>query len=111
MSAKVKLRGKLPGNEDINGLDAMVDELLATPEKVRAYLMLGDVDSITDNVATGDRVPRVEVRRIEYIGEAGNLPAEVKDLFLRLAEERTGKAPLPLDWTKSEAATDGTGPV
>lgn len=111
MSAKVKLRGKLPGDEAINGVDAMVDELLATPEKVRAYLVLADVDSITDNVATGERVPRLEARRIECLGEADSLSAEIKDLFLRLAEKRTGKAPLPIDWTESDAATDGTGPV
>lgn len=100
MSAKLKLTSKLPGNEDINGLDAKVDEFLATPEKVRLVLGWVDVKEVHDVTATGDRIPVLQWRRLELVGEADNAPPELKELALRLYEERTGKAPLPINLTE-----------
>lgn len=97
MSATVKLSGKLPGDPDINGLDAHRDDLLKTPEKVRLVLGWVDVDKITEVVATGEHVPTLVFRRLELVGDADNAPPELKELALRLYEARTGKSPLPID--------------
>lgn len=97
MSAKVKLSGALPGNEDINGLDAIADQLVETPEKLHLCIAWLDVQYIRDVTDTGERIPVTRIRRIEVAGDADNAPQELKDLVLRLQEKRTGKTPLPID--------------
>lgn len=102
MSAKVKLSGKLPGDEDINGLDATVSNLIEHPEKLRLGLVWYDVSQIADITDTGARVPTVRVRRFEPAGTADDAPQELRDMALRLFEERTKKTPLPIGQTEYE---------
>lgn len=97
MSATVKLSSALPGDEEINGLDAIVDELVATPSRIVVGLVWLDVPTITDNTETGARVPTVRVRRIEPLGGVQEIPDEVRKLAARAHEERTGRTPLPFD--------------
>jgi len=105
MSAKVKLSGALPGNEEINGLDAIADKLVEAPETL--WLVLGwiDVKDVKDVTDTGERIPTTRFRRIEVVSKASEAPQELRNMVLRLAEERTGKTPLPID--AYAAATDG----
>lgn len=105
MSAKVKMSGALPGNDEINGLDAIADQLVETPEKLRLCLVWLDVQYVRDVTDTGERIPVTRIRRIEVAGDADNAPQELKDLVLRLNEKRTGKTPLPIDRLAPE--TDG----
>lgn len=105
MSAKVKLGSALPGNEDTNGLDYIADKLVSQPEALRLCLAWVDVKEIRDVTDTGERVPVVRVRRIEYVADAKEAPQELRDLALRLSEERTGKTPLPID--RYDVDTDG----
>jgi hypothetical protein len=105
VSAKVKLSGALPGDEEINGLDAIAEKLVETPEKLRLCLMWLDVREIRDVTDTGERVPVLRVRRVEVAGDADDAPQELRDMVLRLAEARTGKTPLPID--RVQAVTDG----
>lgn len=109
MSAKVKLSGKLPGDEVVNGLDAIRDQLLEVPEKVRVSLIWHDVVSINHDVATGEDVPRVEVRKWIPIGTADAIPQELIDFALKADAERLGREPLPFEST--EPADLNSGPV
>jgi hypothetical protein len=104
VSAKVKLSGALPGDE-YNGLDSIAKQLVETPERLQLCLVWLDVRKIEDMTDTGERIPVVRVRRTEPVGDAKSAPQELRDLALRLYEERTGKAPLPIDRVEHE--TDG----
>jgi hypothetical protein len=103
----VRLSSALPGNDDINGLDHIAAELVEHPEKLRLVLAWVDVSEVRDVTDTGARVPVVRWRRIEPVGDANNAPQELRDMALRLYEERTGKTPLPID----RLAFDTDGPV
>lgn len=97
MSAVAKLRAKLPGNPDINGLDGIAAELLKTPETVRCAFIWYDVSTIVEDVATGNHVPTIEVRRFEPIGAAEAVPTEIREAVAAMADKRLGKQALPFD--------------
>ena len=97
MSAKVKLGAKLPGDEEINGLDAWADRMVEQPERVLLALVWLDVRKIEDVTDTGERIPVTRVRRIEVVSTAKEAPQELRDMALRLHTERTGKTPLPIE--------------
>lgn len=97
MSALVKLSSALPGDEEINGLDSMAEELVESPSRIVVGLVWLDVPTITDNTETGARVPTVRIRRIEPLGGVDEIPAEIRKLAARLHEERTGRVPLPFE--------------
>jgi len=97
MSASVTLSGKLPGHEDVNGLDAIVEDLVDDPTTIRVALLWIDVPKITDNTETGARVPTVRVRRVEPLGTLDDIPDVVRDLAIKAHEARTGRTPLPFD--------------
>lgn len=105
MSAKVRLAGALPGDEEINGLDAWAERMVEQPERVLIGLVWLDAREIKDVTDTGARIPVARVRRIEIVSTAKEAPQELRDLALRLHEERTGKTPLPIE------SLGGTGPV
>lgn len=95
MSAQVKLSSKLPGDPEINGLDAHAGDLheeitlvaitWITPRELRKV------------IATGEEVPIVEIRRIEPIGTPDQVPQAIIDLAAQLHERRTGRTALPID--------------
>lgn len=95
MSAIIKLSSKLPGDEEINGLDNQVAHFLddQTPVLCLAWVV---AKHVTRNIETGDEVPTVEVRRIEPIGTPDVVPQHVQDLAAELYEARTGRNPLPI---------------
>ncbi|MDO5677488.1 MAG: hypothetical protein Q4G35_08290 [Propionibacteriaceae bacterium] len=95
MSALVKLSSKLPGDEEINGLDAIADEL--QEETTIVALVWISPREVRRVIATGNRVPIVEIRRIEPLGEPSDLPAELVQLVLDQQAQRTGRTPLPID--------------
>lgn len=96
MSATVKLSSKMPGDEEINGLDSIQDQLL-NPEQVVAAIVWFVPTKVTEDLATGERVPTVEVRRVEPIGTPAQVPQEVQTLAANLYERRTGRNPLPFE--------------
>lgn len=95
MSAIIKLSSKLPGDEEINGLDAIVEHFKDSEEPVLvlAWVVSKQVTRIT---GTDEEVPTVEVRRVEPIGTADDVPQTVQDLAAELYERRTGRNPLPI---------------
>ena len=114
MSARVRLTGKLPGDEPVNGIDPLAEELCErwfagdsnNPAsvlvigvlKVRSFQLLRDQDGMR-------RVPTMEFTRLEPLGLLGRdgtphiAVAEIEDQqrLLDAAEERTGATPLPID--------------
>lgn len=97
MSAVVKVAGKMPADDDLNGLDATVSQLLGNPEKLQAAVVFYNVGKITTTPETGTEIPTVVLRRFEPIGEAGKLGDAVIEVMMSAAKKRTGKEPLPFD--------------
>lgn len=97
MSAVVKVSGKLPGDDEINGLDAEHDALIADPKAVRVGIVWYQAVDETTNYLTGDVVPRIEFRRFEPLGRLEDVPDVVRDLVLKATQTRTGRTPLPFD--------------
>lgn len=97
MSAVVRLAAKLPGNDEINGLDHIAGDLCANPGEPIFALVWFDVSKVTTDVDSGTRVPTVRVRRVEPVGPIGQVPDFVRSLARQLEEKRTGRAPLPFE--------------
>ncbi|PFG16311.1 hypothetical protein ATK74_0845 [Propionicimonas paludicola] len=114
MSQKLKLAGKLPGNEMINGLDPLAEQLAARwndsdAENPAAVLVIGIMRVRKLEVVAGDdgrqHVPTLELSRVEPLGVLGaeNIDGlglasvEHQKILLRAAEARTGDTPLPID--------------
>ena len=95
MSDAVRLSSRLSKDEETNGLDSLQGDLLQNPHQVVCALTWLVVDTITEDVETGDRVPRMVVKRIEPIATVDKVPDEIVKLALELNEKRTGKRPLP----------------
>ena len=96
MSQNVRLSSKLPGEEEINGLDHLATAgNLHDPETPICCVVWVVPSKITEDLATGVRVPTVEIRRIEPIGRPSQVPQAIIDLAAELYEKRTGKNPLP----------------
>jgi hypothetical protein len=107
VSRKVALRAKLPSDEAFNGLDALHEELLNDGATPRAAVIIFDVYKDEKVVATGDQTAVIEIRRVEPIGLASEIPGPIRDAIVKLVDERTGKQPLPFDQVErisSEAA-------
>lgn len=97
MSAVVKLASALPGDFETNGLDAQAPALLDDPKALRVAVIWFDVAKVTEDVDSGAHVPTVRVRRIEPLGEAGDVTQAVKDIVGEAMQERTGRSPIPFD--------------
>lgn len=106
MSDTVKLSGKLPGNLETNGLDAIAPQLLDDPEQIRVGLIWFDTSKITTNTDTGDHVPTVRVRRIEPVGTIDTYPDGFAELASAAFSDRTGRD--PIDVGQVEATPDHT---
>lgn len=96
MSAIVKLSSKLPGDAEINGLDAINNQLMESTEPVVVIAWVVPT-KITEDIATSERVPTVEVRRVEPIGYPADVPKAIHDIAADRYEKRTGRDPLPMD--------------
>lgn len=107
MSAVVKLSTKLPGDDDTNGLDALAGKLVDDPETIRLAVVWLDVSKVTVETDSGAHIPTVRVRRIEPIGDVGDVSDAVRKLVDQAQEERTGRRPLPMDVIEVEDTTGG----
>lgn len=102
MSAAVKLGSKLPGETEINGVDAIAAELVDDPEQIRVALVYFDVRKIEDDTDSGDRVPTIRVRRFEPIGTLEDAPKSVRDVMSKAFAERTGRKAIPWEIATAE---------
>lgn len=97
MSQLIRLSSKLPGDEEVNGLDSLHEMLVDDPSQVVCAITWFVVPKVTRVTATQEEVPTLEIRRVEPIGTIGNTPAEVQRLAADLYEKRTGHNPLPFE--------------
>lgn len=95
MSAVVKLTSALPGDEEYNGLDAIIEALLEHPEAIRSAYIEFDVAFTKDVTDTAKKIPHVRVRRFEPLGEAGQIKEELRRAYEKAFAARTGREPLP----------------
>jgi hypothetical protein len=92
----VKLSGSLPG-DDRNGLSALATQMLDNPEATHIVVAVVDCTKITTDVASGDVVPTARICAIEAFNGATADAAELRRLWRRAYERRTGKVELPLE--------------
>ena len=97
MSATVKLSPKLPGDPEINGLDAFADHLLNPDHEMLVCVVYVDAAKSTKDYDTGTEVPLARIRRIEPLGVIGQVSDTVRDAVAAAEEERTGRKPLPFE--------------
>lgn len=97
MSATVKLMAKLPGDPEINGLDAYRDHLLDPEADMLVCVVYIDAQGADDDFDAGTRVPRARVRRIEPLGVIDEVPQAVRDAMAEAETARTGRKPLPFE--------------
>jgi len=97
MSATVKLSSALPGDEEINGLDALRDQLVNEPDRIVVGLVWLDVPKINVDTEKDTEVPVVRIRRIEPLGDVASIPDAVRKLAAKAHENRTGRTPLPFE--------------
>lgn len=106
MSASVKLSSKLPGDGEINGLDAYASRLLEDPQELLPCFVLLDVGTEILNIDAGTRVPVARIRRIEPLGDTlTDVPQAVRDCVAAAEESRTGRKAIPFGMVEvTEAA-------
>ena len=97
MSAKVKLSQALPGDPEINGLDAFAGHLLDPDHEMLVCVVYVDAGKAIEDFDEGTRVPVARVRRIEPLGVIAEVPQAVRDAMAAAEQERTGRKPLPFE--------------
>lgn len=92
----VTLSGSLPA-DDRNGIGALSAALVSDPEAVHVVVALVDCTKITTKVESGDIVPTARIRAIEaFVGHTADAK-ELRRLWRRAFERRTGQVELPLE--------------
>lgn len=97
MSARVKLSSALPGDAEVNGLDAWADSLEDVPDRLLICVAYVDCSKVTIDTDTGAHIPTVRVRRIEPLGVMGDVSQAVKDAVAVAESERTGRTAIPFE--------------
>lgn len=97
MSAVVKLSSKLPGDGEINGLDAQAAWLEDHPDELLVCIAYVDTQKLTIDTDTGEHVPTVRVRRIEPLGTLDQVGKPVRAALAAAEEKRTGRSAIPFE--------------
>jgi len=98
MSNNVRFDSTIPpADNDMNGLDSITQELIDDPMTARVVLLLVNAPKSIVNAEAGTTLPKLNIIRAEPVGTLGEVAKELRDQFLKSAEKRTGKTPLPLD--------------
>lgn len=92
----VTLSGNLPA-DDRNGFGAISAALVDEPEAVHVVIALVDCTKITTKVESGEIIPTARIRAIEAFRAETADAKEVRRLWRRAFERRTGKFELPLE--------------
>lgn len=97
VSAVVKLSAALPGDFETNGLDSQREWLLENPKNLLLAVVWIDVKETKIDTDSGEHIPTVRIRRVEPIGEVGEVSDAVVKLVGDAFEARTGRKPIPID--------------
>lgn len=109
MSNSLKLSTALPGDDEINGLDALADDLVADPSRMICAVIICDVKDVRYITDVEAHVPTLRFRR----GEAWPLsenPEAVRVAMIQRSEARLGKTPLPFGEVTLKHADDRPDP-
>lgn len=109
MSATVKLSSKLPGDPEINGLDAYADHLLNNPDELLVAVVFFDSPKELVDHEADTRVPLARIRRIEPLGTIPDVPQSVRSAMATAEEQRTGRKPLPFEIVEPPRSADPDG--
>lgn len=94
MSSSLKLSTALPGDDAINGLDALADDLVGDPSQMICAVIICDVKDVRFVTDLEAHIPTLRFRR----GEAWPLaetPEAVRIAMIQRSEARLGRTPLP----------------
>ena len=103
MSDALKLSTALPGDQEINGLDALAAALVEDPSRMVCAVLILDVKDVRYITDVEAHVPTMRFRR----GEAwlvDETPEEVRLAMVQRSEERTGRTPLPFGEVETSKA-------
>lgn len=92
----IKLGGKLPKDDDRNGLYALYREFVRDPMRSHVLIAIVDTAKIIRDIENYDTVPQLRILAVEPIGgdDAGTLRA----ILQRHHADRTGNLELPAEW-------------
>lgn len=102
MAQSVNLAGTMPG-ESVNGLYAIVEDLIKDGRRLRLVVGLVDTDTIKVKVATGDQIPVIQFRHLEVADRTPQAEA-AGEILHELLTARTGQAELMLPFTPGSFA-------
>lgn len=100
MSAVVKLGSKLPGDFEMNGLDAQAEDLVEAPLVLRCAVVWYDAPTAVTDAEKGTTVPTIQFRRFEPLGTADDVTAAIRAEVNKAIASRTGRQPIPWDITE-----------
>lgn len=109
MSATVKLSSKLPGDPEVNGLDAYADHLLNQPDELLVAIVYFDSPKELVDHEADTRVPVARIRRVEPLGTIPDVPQPVRDAMAEAEEDRTGRKALPFEIVEAPRSADPDG--
>lgn len=105
----MKLSSKLPGDPEINGLDAYADHLLDNPDELLVCIAYFDSPKELVDHEADTRVPVARIRRIEPLGVMSDVPKSVRDVMAKAEEERTGRKAIPFEIVDVPKSADPHG--
>lgn len=91
----VRLSSSLPA-DDRNGISAIAAALVNSPQDVHVIVALVDCTKITTDTTSGEIVPTARIRAIEAFPGATTDGEELRRLWRRARERRTGEMELEL---------------
>jgi len=103
-----KLLGKLPQDNEQNGLNALASKLIEDPERRHVIVAIVDCSVVTTNVDTDETEPTIRVLRVEAVNADDDTDA--RKMLKRALEKRTGRTALDgLDFNHATGEVmDGT---
>lgn len=104
------LSGSLP-KDSRNGMGVISASMVNNPERTHVVIALIDCKSIKTEVDTGEVIPTARIRAIEGFDLASADGKEVRRLWRRSFERRTGQVELPLELERELDSLGGEDPA
>jgi hypothetical protein len=92
----VRLSGALPRDDRTNGISSIAAALISNPSDVHIIVALVDCQKIVTKTETGEVFPECRIRAIEAFPGATADGEELRRLWRRARERRTGEVELEL---------------
>jgi hypothetical protein len=93
----IKIAGKLPNNDDRNGIGALGRDPIAEPTKQHLAVVVLTTSKITRDIENYDTIPTLKIVAIEPI-VGGVDVGRLRAMLQRAHADRTGMLELPAEW-------------